>query len=155
MPFLSLRSELNLHTRCENQIQNEIDRRPPRAGDQRLCEDYRRDYPNAQHRPTTPTRQYNCHGLTFACRRTWIWKSSEVAKILTDDEYQPIELRDVLPGDIVLYTQNGDVEHSGIVIKSGYVPIILSKWGPAHEVVHRVNDCPYDAAQVSYHRITT
>jgi hypothetical protein len=153
MPILSLRSELSLHTRCENQIENEIDRRPPRAGDQKLCEDYRRDYPGARHRPTSATRQYNCHGLTFGCRRTWIWKPSEIAKILNDDDYHPVESKDVLPGDIVVYTQNGDAEHSGIVISAGLVPWVLSKWGPAHEVLHRVNECPYDAMQISYYRI--
>jgi hypothetical protein len=74
-----------------------------------------------------------------------------VAKILKDDEYEPIELKDVI------YTQNGDVEHSGIVVSSGggFPPMVLSKWGRAHEVVHRVRDCPYDAMEVSYHRIRT
>jgi hypothetical protein len=78
-----------------------------------------------------------------------------VAKILKDDEYERIELKDVLPGDVVIYTQNGDVEHSGIVISGGFVPTVLSKWGMAHEVLHRVNECPYDAMQISYHRIRT
>ena len=153
MSVLSLSSELNLHTRCENQIENVINRSPSIAGEYTLCADYRRDYPNAKHRPTGPTRQYNCHGLTFASRRTWIWKASEVAKILRDDDYRQIQVKDVLPGDIVLYTENGDAEHSGVVIKIGDVPIVLSKWGPAHEVIHLANDCPYDAMQISYHRI--
>jgi hypothetical protein len=155
MPILQLRSQLNLHTRCENQIENEIDRRPPRAGDKNLCQDYRRQYPNGIHRTVSPTRQYNCHGLTFACRRTWIWKSEEIAKILRDDEYVSVELKDIAPGDVVVYAMNGDAEHSGIVIQAGSVPIILSKWGPAHEVIHRVNDCPYDSAQTTYYRINT
>jgi len=155
MPILELSSQLDLHTRCENQVENEIDRRPVRAGDEQACEDCRRAYPNARHRPTPPSRKYNCHGLTFAARRTWIWKPSEITKILNDDEYEPVNLCDIMPGDIAVYTRNGDVEHSGVVIEGGYVPMILSKWGPAHEVLHRVNDCPYDAMQVSYYRITT
>jgi cytochrome P450 len=137
MPLLQLTSQLDLHTRCENQIENQIDRRPIRAGDQILVEDHKRNFPNAVHRPVGPSRKYNCHGLTFASRRTWIWKPAEVAKILADDEYVRVELADVLPGDIVLYVQNGDIEHSGIVMSLGPVPMILSKWGPAHEVVHR------------------
>jgi hypothetical protein len=154
MPILPLYSELKLDTRCHNQIENEIDRRPIRAGDEELSKDYKRDYPNGNHRPVSPSRKYNCHGLTFASRRTWISKATEVAKILRDDDYVALpDVKDVLPGDIVVYLQNGDVEHSGIVIKSGFVPTVLSKWGPAHEVLHLVNDCPYDSMQVSYYRI--
>ena len=155
MPVLPYRSELDLQTRCENQVENEIDRRPTRPGDDLLSEDYKRDYPDADHRPTAPTRKYNCHGLTFASRRTWIWKASEIAKVLADDEYKPIDVHNVLPGDIVVYDQNGDAEHSGVVIKRGFPPIVLSKWGPAHEVVHRANYCPYDSMRILYYRITT
>ncbi len=75
--------------------------------------------------------------------------------MLADDEYKEITIGDVLPGDIVVYRQSGDAEHSGIVIESGYPPIVLSKWGPTHEVVHRANDCPYDSMQILYYRITT
>ncbi len=60
-----------------------------------------------------------------------------------------------MPGDVVVYSNSGDVEHSGIVIGKDFVPLILSKWGPAHEVIHRVNDCPYDSQQVTYYRIKT
>jgi hypothetical protein len=35
------------------------------------------------------------------------------------------------------------------------VPIILSKWGPCHEVVHPVGRSEYDASDVKYYRITT
>lgn len=154
MPILQLRSQLNLHTRCENQIENEIDRHLPRAGDRALSDDYRAKYPSGRHRPVGPSRQYNCHGLTFASRRTWIWKSSEIEKILKDDEYEMVELKDVLPGDIVVYTQDGDVEHSGIVLSVDPVPYILSKWGPLHEVIHGVNECPYSGS-ITYYRIRT
>ena len=91
--------------------------------------------------------------MTFASRRTWIWKPEEIAKILRDDDYVRIEPADVLPGDVVLYIQNGDAEHSGIVVSSGSVPMVLSKWGPALEVIHRVNDCEYNASQILYYRI--
>lgn len=153
MAILSLTAQLNLHTRCENQIENEIDRRPPRAGDQMLVNDYVRQFSNATHRTTSPSRKYNCHGLTFAGRRTWVWKASEIEKILRDDEYEIVDFGKILPGDVVVYRQNGDAEHSGIVISTGPPPIILSKWGPAHEVIHRVNDCPYNSMQLTYYRI--
>lgn len=151
--ILQLQSELNLHTRCENQIENEINRRPTHPGDEILIADHRRNFPNAFHRPVGPSRKYNCHGLTFASRRTWIWKPGEIEKILKDDEYIPVEPADVLAGDIVVYIQNGEVEHSGIVMSKGPVPKILSKWGPAHEVIHLVNDCEYNSAQITYYRI--
>lgn len=127
MSNLQLYSELRLDSRCENHIENEIDRRPERAGDKMLSEDYKRDYPDAKHRPTASTRKYNCHGLTFASRRTWIGKAVEVAKILQDDEYEVIDLRELMPGDIVVYFLNGDAEHSGVVLEVGYIPTILSK----------------------------
>ena len=63
--------------------------------------------------------------------------------------------RDVLPGDVVVYFTGGDAEHSGIVVGLDLVPLILSKWGPAHEVIHRVNECPYDATEISYFRVKT
>jgi len=107
------------------------------------------------HRPVGPSRQYNCHGLTFASRRTWIWKPSEIEKILKDDEYETVvELENVLPGDIVIYSQDGDVEHSGIVLSVDPVPLILSKWGSSHEVIHKINECPYSGS-ITFHRIRT
>lgn len=154
MPILQLTSQLNLHTRCENQIENEIDRRPPRPGDEKLSRDWCAKYPNGTHRPIGPSRKYNCHGLTFASCRTWIWKPSEIEKILKDDDYVTVDEKDVLPGDIVTYTQNGDVEHSGIVLRIDPLPWVLSKWGPSHEVIHRVKECPY-SGWIRYHRITT
>jgi hypothetical protein len=151
--ILRLFSELDLDTRCENQIENEIDRRESRAGDQLLSDDYKRQYPRALHRPTLPTRKYNCHGLTFASRRTWVAKASEIAKLLSEDNYDPVPLDSVMPGDVVVYFQNGDAEHSGVIIEGGFIPRVLSKWGPAHEVVHNVNDCPYDSMEKKYYRI--
>jgi hypothetical protein len=155
MNILPLYSELKLETRCHNQVENETDRRPVRAGDQELSRDYEKDYPGGKHRPSGPGRKYNCHGLTFGSRRTWISKTSEIVKILEDDEYHKVALENVMAGDIVVYVENGDAEHSGIVIESrpGFVPMILSKWGPAHEVIHRVNDCPYNSSEITYYRV--
>jgi hypothetical protein len=156
MPILLLRSQLNLHTRCENQVANEISRGPVRAGDALFSQELKAKYVNGLHRPVAPSRKYNCHGLTFASRRTWIWDSAEISKILRDDDYEMVDLQDVLPGDVAVYYTDGDAEHSGIVLRvKDLVPSILSKWGPSHEVVHRVNECPYDAKSVVYYRIKT
>jgi hypothetical protein len=155
---LALRSSLALQTRCENQIANEINREPVRFGDTVLVRDFERQYRNGLHRPINPSRKYNCHGLSFASRRTWIEEDTEIKKIIKDDDYQVVPFAGVLPGDIaVYYAENGDAEHSGIVVRVDEmrVPIILSKWGFCQEVIHHVAQCPYDAKNVLYYRITT
>jgi len=49
-------------------------------------------------------------------------------------------------------------EHSGIVVDADPIdPLrlrILSKWGSAHEVIHGVGDCPYDARNIMFYRMT-
>src|SRR5689334_256822 len=53
-------------------------------------------------RATTHPR-YNCHGLTFASRRTGIHDDGEINRILKEDGYKPIQAEHVLPGDCILY----------------------------------------------------
>lgn len=159
MRILLPRAELRLDTRCENQIANEINREPVRGGDKLLADDFVKRFPRELHRPVAPSRKYNCHGLTFASRRTWIHSPKEIAKILADDDYTPVvPPAQVLPGDIAIYySAEGDAEHSAIVlaIESFGVPKVLSKWGPGREVVHMLASCPYDASNVKYYRIAT
>src|SRR5229473_533486 len=104
-----------------------------------------RDHPQARPR-TDLSALYNCHGLTFASRRTRIEKSREVQRILEDDDYQEIAMPDVLPGDVVIYySDGGDPNHSGIVVEVSpdlLAPIVCSKWGNADEFVHALRDCP-------------
>lgn len=106
---------------------------------------------------------YNCHGLTFASRRTSLGEASVIRKILMDDRYVRIEDVDkVLPGDIVLYvnSDDGDIEHSGVVLEVpeqlGLVklPRILSKWGKSGEVIHWVSNCPYNGNH-EYYRVSS
>ena len=104
-----------------------------------------REHPQTKPR-TTPSPLYNCHGLTFASRRTRIIGSREINTIINDDEYEEIQSGDVLAGDIVIYYSNeGDPNHSGTVVEAGgvlLVPIICSKWGNAGEFIHALYDCP-------------
>jgi len=150
------KAELRLDTKCENQITNEINREPIRYGDRVMKVGLERDYPRGLHRPVGPSRKYNCHGLTFASRRTWISDAAEIKMILEDDSYEEVDGR-VLPGDVAVYYKDGDTEHSGIVVRVDElnVPHILSKWGPCHEVVHHVAESPYDAKEVKYYRMKT
>ncbi len=106
---------------------------------------------------------YNCHGFTFASRRTRISDSQDVQRILVEDDYEEVARDSVRPGDIVLYMSadnDGDVEHSGLVVELresmgiGRVPMILSKWGSGAEVVHTVSDCPYQLSNIRFFRVT-
>lgn len=151
-----------VETRQKTSIENEHDPSPPSPGDQMQADALRQRYSGAVHRPTAVGTTYNCHGLTFASRRTQIWKTSEVRKILAEDGYVRVpQQADVLPGDIVLYVdESGDIEHSGIVLHKedlGLLPIvkILSKWGSAHEVIHGHMDCPYSLRSLEYYRVVS
>jgi hypothetical protein len=107
-----------------------------------------------------PTGMYNCHGLTFASRRTAIEETKEIARILLEDELDEVKLRDVKPGDIVVYwDKTGDAEHSGIVVTNPDdqlgIPMVCSKWGGGSEVLHWLNRCPYDASGTRFYRVRT
>lgn len=108
---------------------------------------------------TDPTPRYNCHGMTFASRRTGIFETWVINRILDDDGYREVTLDEVLAGDVILYFDDtGDVEHSGIVILPPSqdplrVPLIYSKWGKYAELVHRANQCPYNFAGARYYRV--
>jgi hypothetical protein len=148
--------ELRLETRRRRQIANEHNRTKATPGMQLEVAKIKREYIGAIHRPVGPSVGYNCHGLTFGTRRTWIAQATEIAKILEDDEYQMVPFKDVLPGDVVIYyAEDGDVEHSGIVVETGDLgPRILSKWGKAHEIVHYLGHSPFDASMVKYYRMS-
>ncbi|MBN1422401.1 MAG: hypothetical protein JXP34_26735 [Planctomycetes bacterium] len=126
--------------------------------DQCQLEDQKLKYKKAEFR-TGLIPIFNCHGLTFAARRTAISDTSAVRRILKEDCYTRISPDQVQPGDIILYTSStdGDLEHSGVVIalpdERPLVPKILSKWGFGAEVLHWANDCPYDFSQAAYYRI--
>jgi hypothetical protein len=106
------------------------------------------------------TATYNCHGMTFACRRTGIYDLTAVRLVLSDDGYGEIRDRDLLPGDIALYfgAEPDELIHSGIVVAverigKVAVPTILSKWGVAGEYTHSPRRCPYqDAKSIRFYR---
>ena len=102
-------------------------------------------HPNAKQR-TDISAVYNCHGLTFASRRTRIIGRAIIDRIIEDDKYREIELQDVMPGDIVVYySDDGDPNHSGIVVTPKIqinVPWVCSKWGGGGEFIHSIDDHP-------------
>lgn len=150
-----LRAKLALDTRNQSSIENFMDRLKPTDGCQLQIDNYIKEYPGADHRPVGPCSTFNCHGLTFASRRTWISYPLEILKILKEDDYHEVAFQEVRAGDIAVYFVGGDAEHSGIVVEITAVgPRILSKWANLHEVIHLVGECPYDGSNVTYFRIS-
>ena len=159
MAILQEHDTLALHTVQKNDIANNLYRGFPYAGQQKQVDDYAKEYQDCIHRERRPCLRYNCHGLTFASRRTAINDSGQVQRILQEDGYIQIQTQDVKPGDIVIYRKDGfnggEIEHSGIVVgidRAGLiaVPVILSKWGICQEVIHPANRGPYTSRQEYY-----
>lgn len=119
--------------------------------------DFERDY-NVSEVRCEATGRFNCHGMTFAARRTTL-DAPEVLQILSEDGYSEVLLKDVMPGDIILYySDDGDVEHSAIVVGSPtkqdlWIPKVYSKWGKYKELIHWANQCPYAFDKAKYYRI--
>ncbi len=129
---------------------------PPKA--EQLIAAFRKRFPRAwQRRP--PSGQYNCHGLSFANRRTGIHDQTAVEKVLEDDGYRAIRLAEVEPGDLVVYYVGDEVTHSGVVLEvvtgAPETPTlrelkIVSKWGQAGEYIHRTREGPYAQHDLMY-----
>ncbi len=106
---------------------------------------YKNEYPKIKYR-SEETANYNCFGMVFASRRCFI--IDNINNILKDDDYKEVHISKVLPGDIVLYFNNYDIIHCGIVIRTPdkencWNPLVISKWHCFREVIHNVNECPY------------
>lgn len=105
--------------------------------------------------------RYNCHGMTFASRRTGIFEDQVIYQILEEDSYQEIPSNEVLAGDIILYFgENGDVEHSATVISPPNedmlgIPVVCGKWAKYKEVIHKANQGPYNFSRARYYRVQT
>ncbi len=101
-----------------------------------------------------PSPLYNCHGLVFASRRTCITDLNQIPRILKDDGFVEVRSKPLFPGDIILYYEEGEVSHSGIVVRIvNESPFVWSKWGKGHEVVHMYSQCPYRSESVRYFRM--
>src|SRR5271170_4067495 len=67
---------------------------------------------------SSPSPIFNCHGLTFASRRTKIIDRANIMLILEHDEWREIDGQAAEPGDIVIYyDEAGDPNHSGMVVE--------------------------------------
>lgn len=158
-----MRGSLQTQTRLGTDIPNGFDRNPLPAGKLAECAKWQNAYPRADHRRGAMSSSYNCHGMTFASRRTDISDPNTVRLILREDDYMRVNRPDLMVGDTIIYVERGDVSHSGVVVS---VPPhdpqiidplarvkILSKWGEGQEVIHDVRDCPYPADQHEFWRV--
>ena len=90
---------------------------------------------------------YNCMGMVFASRRTWI-DTEELGEVLRDDQYRRLSDEDeVIEGDVVVYRDRDVVTHVGIVARvqpdltQAVTNItVLSQWGRDGEYFHRIDD---------------
>jgi hypothetical protein len=97
------------------------------------------------------TGHYNCHGLVFANRRGAIYSPEDVVHLIGDDGYRKVESNEqVRLGDLAVYYDGEQIDHTGIVIElrpvgggGVTIPWVLSKWGPAGEYIHNIHVSPY------------
>ena len=90
---------------------------------------------------------YNCMGMIFAARRTWI-ETDHLRAILEDDEYRPIDRYELQQGDIVVYKNNHNEDsHVAIVfevklklVDATLEVVVLSQWGQDGEYLHKDDD---------------
>jgi hypothetical protein len=154
-------ADLALETRRKEAIQNRMTREAPIDGDYAEQAAREKEFPLAKRRFVGPCRTYNCHGLTFAARRSEVhW--DQVVTILEHDDYVAVPRNKVRPGDVIIYfgeTLTGlkaAPEHSGVVIE--VLPLnavkVLSKWGYGDEWIHTEADCPYSKKYVEFFRVS-
>ena len=116
-----------------------------------------KERPHARLRSSTAV--YNCVGLVFASRRTWVPPFGDdpdltpiLKRILGDDGYRPLaEWERPAVGDVVVYGQreNSGFSHVGIIVNmeldasfASWKIEVMSKWGLDGEYIHSAADVP-------------
>ena len=85
---------------------------------------------------------YNCVGMVFCSRRAHV-DISHIYDILRHDGYNQILRRQLVAGDLVLYTLGQEPSHIGMVTCISALDLrVLSKWGRIGEVEHEYRDVP-------------
>jgi len=136
-----------LATRSGKKIENEqrYDRHP--SAMQEAVKIWLTQFPNIT--PRSLTAIYDCMGLVFASRRTWI-DISLINFILHEDGYHQINITNVELGDIIIYRNINTITHVGIIIekKPSIEPAkwnirVMSQWGADGEYIHSSADIPH------------
>ncbi|WP_157447575.1 hypothetical protein [Chthoniobacter flavus] len=158
-PFFDPIPGIPLFTRRKGEVDN-FQAEKVSLVDKKGAEDLAAKYSDVDVRAGGLIPHYNCHGLTFASRRTGISDSAALRQILEEDGYEEVKIENVLPGDVILYfdPETGDFEHSGIVVSRENSEIqqtfrVVSKWGMGLECVHGSAYCPYSFQTAKYYRI--
>lgn len=143
------RAHLPLATRRRTTIPNEkrLERNP--AALRAAVELWSEKHPSARLRSATAV--YNCMGLVFASRRTWI-DPIHLPIILRDDEYRQLAgPHEIQPGDIIVYRDKHDrgVSHVGVIVEikpeiqtASRRITVMSQWGGDGEYLHLIDDVP-------------
>lgn len=91
--------------------------------------------------------EYNCVGLVFASRRTWV-DTDQLNKIFEEDEYRQIRVEDAQPGDVIVYRdRDKQMVHVGIlqnrepdVARAAWNLTVVSQFGADGEYIHEIAD---------------
>lgn len=105
--------------------------------------------PNVRLRSATAV--YNCMGMIFASRRTWI-DPVHLTTILIDDGYRRITIEYVQIGDIAVYRAPEDprvASHVAVIVKiepeiatASWKITVMSQWGADGEYIHPIDEVP-------------
>lgn len=112
------------------------------------------------------TSVYNCLGMVFASRRTWVEETIRLdtetilQMVLQDDGFRRLHPNEPpMPGDLVVYRQQDHAfAHIGVMVSvetnlesAEYDITVLSKWGEHGEYIHGEHDVPHRlGTQVEY-----
>jgi len=148
--FTASRS-ISLATHEDNPVDNEV-ALPPDDGSRRQALALEERFEDVWTRRKPPCGVYNCAGHVWASRRTAIYGWGEIEKILTDDGYTKIPVRECESGDLAFYDTDETWIHVGRIVRKvegtdeGIRPstIVLSKWDDkSGEYIHQENDVPF------------
>jgi hypothetical protein len=101
-------------------------------------------------RPRALTNTYNCMGMLFACRRTWI-DPAHFDLIRNDDGYRLLREGPPMPGDVALYrgARTLEVAHVGLIVEvepnvaeGKHTITVLSQFGANGEYLHDSRETP-------------
>lgn len=136
------RASIPLATRLGTHIPNERRREMPPDTLRAAAEIWAHERPEARFRSISST--YNCVGLVFASRRTWV-DPEYLPMILREDGYSEVLTREqVRAGDVIIYHDDeGEIVHTAIVLSiepevvtATWRITALSKWGGGGEYMH-------------------
>jgi hypothetical protein len=138
---------LRLSTRQGNHIPNERRLEQPPEVLKAAVAIHSQEHPDARLRSITAV--YNCMGLIFASRRTWI-DTTSLMMILQADGYKRVsELSELQPGDVVVYRNHDEVSYVAVVlamkpeiVTASWKITVISKWGGDGEYIHDIKDVP-------------